>query len=312
MEIFRSLDLITNRPDCYLTIGSFDGLHRGHQEIVKKVVAYAHTHDSLAVVISFDPHPQHVLNPTAERLPLLMSISKKIKILEWLNVDQAVILPFTTEFSRITASAFLENIILEKFNPTRVVIGYDHHFGYGRGGSPDFINSQLSPRGIDVEIVDPVHDENVIISSTHIRELIKAGFVRRASFELGWVYGFDATVVAGVGRGRSLQFPTANFIPLEKNQLLPGQGVYFTRGRLNSKNIYGMCNLGTRPTFDEGGFVMEVHFFEKIDEELYGRQIAIEFLERIRDEKKFDSAAALIEQLEEDKQNCFELLSKYK
>ena len=143
--------------------------------------------------------------------------------------------------------------------------------------------------------MDPVHDENVIISSTHIRELIKAGFVRRASFELGWVYGFDATVVAGVGRGRSLQFPTANFIPLEKNQLLPGQGVYFTRGRLNSKNIYGMCNLGTRPTFDEGGFVMEVHFFEKIDEELYGRQIAIEFLERIRDEKKFDSAAALTE-----------------
>ncbi|NQT97186.1 MAG: bifunctional riboflavin kinase/FAD synthetase [Candidatus Marinimicrobia bacterium] len=312
MEIFRSLDLIENRPDCYLTIGSFDGLHRGHQEIIKKVVAYAHTHDSLAVVISFDPHPQHVLNPAGERLPLLLSISKKLKIMERLNVDQAVVLPFTTEFSRITATKFLENIILNKFNPTRVVIGNDHHFGYGREGSPAFIKSQLSPRRIDVEVVDPVHDENVIISSTHIRELIKAGFVRRASFELGWVYGFDATVVAGVGRGRSLLFPTANFIPLDQNQLLPGQGVYFTRGRLNSKNIYGMCNLGTRPTFDEGGFVMEVHFFEKIDEELYGRQITVEFLERIRDEKKFDSAEALIEQLEEDKHNCFELLSKYK
>ncbi len=312
MEIIRSLDQFTKLPECYLTIGTYDGLHRGHQEIIKRVVAYANAHDSKSVVISFDPHPRHVLNENSEQLPLLMSIDKKLDILAELKVDLAVIIPFTKEFSHISAADFLEEIILSKFAPRQIVIGYDHHFGHAREGSPVFIRSQLDLQDIEVEVVEPVHDENVVISSTHIRELISAGFVRRASFELGWVYGFQATVVPGVGRGRTLQFPTANFIPREKNQLLPGQGVYFTRGRLNSKNIYGMCNLGTRPTFDEEGFVMEVHFFKAIDEELYGRQITIEFLERIRDEKKFDSAEELIEQLEEDKQYCLDLLSKYK
>lgn len=312
MEIFRGLDTLPDMHDCYLTIGSFDGLHRGHQEIVKKVVSYATANNSISVVITFDPHPRHILNPADTTLPLLMSIEKKLELLKTINVDVALIIPFNQEFSRITAAEFLDDIIIRKFEPCRVVIGYDHHFGQDRSGTAEFTAKYLTPKNIDLEIVQPIHDENVVISSTHIRELIQAGFVRRASFELGWVYGFQATIVYGAQRGRSLNFPTANFIPLEENQLLPENGVYLTRARLNSENIYGMCNLGTRPTFNEEGFVMEVHFFDMVNVELYGRELTVEFLERIRDERKFESKEKLIEQLEKDKQYCFELLSKYK
>lgn len=312
MEVFRGLNNIPESEHCYLTIGSFDGLHRGHQELVKKVVAYAQAQDSKSMVITFDPHPRHVLNSREEPLPLIMSIDKKLDLLEQLSVDYVIVIPFTKEFSQITAKDFLDIIILHRINPRKVVVGYDHHFGYNREGSPRFTKEYLVPHGVEVEIVDSFRDEDVIISSTHIRELINAGNMRRASFELGWVYGFEATVVHGAGRGRTLNFPTANFIPVETNQLLPGNGVYLARGRLSTKNIYGMCNLGLRPTFDNEGFVMEVHFFNEIEEELYGHQIMVEFLERIRDERKFDSSQALIKQLEKDRQHCFELLAKYK
>ncbi len=311
MEIYRSLEEVSGSQHCYLTIGSFDGLHRGHQELIKKVVSYAQARGSQSVVVTFDPHPRHVLN-SKEQLPLLMSISKKLELLAQLEVDTVLIIPFTLEFSRITAGDFLDRCILEKFNPQRVVIGYDHHFGYQREGSPEFTRKYLEPAGIEVEIVESFKDEDVVISSTHIRELIQSGNLRRSSFELGWVYGFQSTIVRGAGRGHKLQFPTANFLPVEKNQLLPKNGVYLTRGRLDSKNIYGMCNLGLRPTFDDDGFVMEVHLFDEIEEELYGHQMMIEFLERLRDERKFASSQDLIKQLEQDRQHCFELLTKYK
>lgn len=312
MEIYRNIAELPGNTGSFLTIGSFDGLHRGHQEIIKKTVSYAQAQEQQSVVITFDPHPRHVLGNTGDPLPLIMGIEQKIAILEQLQVDQLLIIPFTGEFSQMTAADFLDEVVIKYFAPQKVIIGYDHHFGHRREGSPEFSQGFLEPRGIDVEIIAPFRDENLIISSTHIRELIMQGFVRRASFELGWVYGFEAQVVSGAGRGRELNYPTANFIPLVKNQLLPGPGVYLTRGRLNSKNIYGMCNLGTRPTFGEDIFVMEVHFFGESDHDLYGTQITIEFLERIRDEHKFSSPAALIKQLNEDKKSCLLLISKYK
>ena len=190
-------------------------------------------------------------------------------------------------------------------------MGYDHHFGYKRGGSPEFIQSYFSDKEIEVDIVTPFADEGVVISSSHIRELIQSGFIRRANFELGWVYGFCAKVIHGSGRGKRMSFPTANFVPVEKNQLLPKNGVYLTRGRVNEEQFYGMCNLGFRPTFDEGNFVMEVHFFDLDSVDLYSKEIRIEFLERIRDEQKFNSEKELIEQLNQDKQESLSLMQKY-
>lgn len=304
------MNTIPEYSQSVVTIGTFDGLHRGHQEIVKKVTNLGQALDSNAVLITFDPHPRHVLDH-GTKLPMLMDINKKLELLDSFGLDAVLVIPFNREFSNISAFDFLSDIIVKKFKPSHVIIGYDHHFGHQRGGSSKFLKSFGLKNGFKVEVVGPVSDEDVIISSTHIRELIKSGYVRRASFELGWVYGFEAKVVHGSGRGKNMNFPTANFIPVNDNQLIPAHGVYFTRGRINGNNLYGMCNLGVRPTFSEKEFVMEVNFFQNNLDGFYNNIITVEFLERIRDEQKFSNPQALVEQLIKDKKTCLDLLKKY-
>lgn len=264
-----------------------------------------------SATITFDPHPRHILDSKKHKLPLLMNLEHKLKLLDELRMDIVLVIPFTKDFSRITAVKFMDQVVVKSFKPEHITIGYDHHFGHGREGSSSFLKTYCESNKIGLEIVDPVSDEGLVISSTNIRNLIQSGFVRRASFELGWVYGFQAKVVHGMGRGRTLFYPTANFIPIEMNQLLPKNGVYLTRGRVDGQQLYGMCNLGVRPTFEEGEFVMEVHFFDPGIENFYGRQFLIEFLERIRDEKKFNTQDELIEQLRYDENICRELQRKY-
>ena len=280
MEVYKQLDSIPFTNGNVVTIGTFDGCHRGHQDIIKKVTSHANSIDGKSVIITFDPHPRHVLQ-TKDKLPILMHIDKKLEIFKSLGLDIALIIPFDKNFSKMDASTFLKTIIIDNFDPDSIIVGYDHHFGFNRDGSPDFLKEFGLNNGFEVQIVGPVSDENIIISSTHIRELIRNGYVRRASFELGWVFGFKAKVVHGSGRGVELGFPTANFIPEEENQLVPANGVYFIRGRINGENLYGMCNLGVRPTFNETDFVMEVHFFDLSSNDIYGMLIVVEFLERI-------------------------------
>ncbi|MFQ6611532.1 MAG: bifunctional riboflavin kinase/FAD synthetase [Fidelibacterota bacterium] len=310
MDIYRRIADIPTVPDSVVTIGTFDGLHRGHQEIVKKVITVAHSLKTKAVLITFDPHPRHVLDQ-GSKLPMLMTIEKKLEFLESLSLDMVIVIPFTEEFSRLPAEAFISDIIVEKLHPRHLIVGYDHHFGHNREGSPEFLTRLARTHNFTLEVVKPFRDANIAISSTHIRELIKAGYIRRASFELGWVYGFKAKVVTGAGRGMSLSFPTANFVPEDENQLCPSNGVYLTRGRINGNNLYGMCNLGVRPTFGEKDFVMEVHFFDANLKDLQGQVITVEFLERIRDEIKFPSKEQLIKQLKQDREICMQLLKKY-
>lgn len=310
MDVYRTLDTIPKHPRSIVTIGTFDGCHRGHQEIIKKVKSIADSKSVKSVLITFDPHPKHVLQ-LGEKLPLLLHIDKKLEILESCHLDVVLVIPFDQEFSQIAAGDFLKNIVMNNFDPSCVIVGYDHHFGFKREGSPEFLQKFGNDNGFEVDVVGPITDENITISSTHIREMIKLGYVRRASFELGWVFGFEANVIHGAGRGKSLGFPTANFIPEEKNQLVPANGVYCIRGRINGINLYGMCNLGFRPTFEETDFVMEVHFFDLELDDLYGKKITVEFLERIRDEKKFPVPQDLIKQLKKDKQFCMRLMQKY-
>ena len=310
MEVYKQLDSIPFTNGNVVTIGTFDGCHRGHQDIIKKVTSHANSTDGKSVIITFDPHPRHVLQ-TKDKLPILMHIDKKLEIFKSLGLDIALIIPFDKNFSKMDASTFLKTIIIDNFDPDSIIVGYDHHFGFNRDGSPDFLKEFGLNNGFEVQIVGPVSDENVIISSTHIRELIRNGYVRRASFELGWVFGFKAKVVHGSGRGAELGFPTANFIPEEENQLVPANGVYFIRGRINGENLYGMCNLGVRPTFNETDFVMEVHFFDLSSNDIYGMLIVVEFLERIRDEKRFSNPEELKKQLIRDKDTCIKLMKKY-
>ncbi len=310
MEIFRELDKIPQFKDSVVTIGTFDGCHRGHQDIIKKVIYNSEINGSNSILVTFEPHPRHVLQPEV-KLPILMHIDRKLDFLKSFNLNAVVVIPFDEQFSKMTANNFLKNIILKQLNASKIIVGYDHHFGFNRDGSPDFLKNESSDSNFEVEIVEPISDQEMIISSTHIRQSIQNGYVRRASFELGWVFGFEAKVVTGSGRGKELGFPTANFIPIEKNQLIPANGVYCIRGRINGNSLYGMCNLGVRPTFDETDFVMEVHFFQNKVDDIYSKIITVEFLERVRDEKKFSNPKELIKQLEKDKEICMRLIQKY-
>jgi len=274
------------------------------------MISVAESHGTKSVLITFDPHPRHVLE-SGEKLPLLLHTDKKMEILDSCHVDIVVVIPFTIEFSHLTADDFINKIVVKNFNPSYIVIGYDHHFGFEREGSPQFLKDFGKNNGVSVDIVEPISDNKVTISSTNIRKLVQNGYVRRASFELGWVFGFEANVIHGAGRGKGLGFPTANFIPEEKNQLIPASGVYCIRGRIDGNYLYGMCNLGVRPTFGETDFVMEVHFIDQELDDLYGKKITVEFLERIRDEQKFSNPQDLIKQLKKDKQFCMRLMQKY-
>tara|TARA_B100001142_G_C14234769_1_gene616884 strand:- start:384 stop:1109 length:726 start_codon:yes stop_codon:yes gene_type:complete len=240
-----------------------------------------------------------------------MRIEEKLDIIEKIGIEIVYVINFTDEFSNIKAIDFLDNIVVPFFNPKCIIVGYDHHFGNKREGGPDFLNRYCKNKSIEIEIVGPISDDGHNISSTRIRKLINDGFVRRANFELGSVYGFNAKVVKGAGRGKELNFPTANVIPLHDNQLMPRSGVYFIRGRFIGQHAFGMCNFGVRPTFEEKDLVMEIHFFLEESSELYGKEIRVEFLERIRDEKKFPSPKDLVKQLIKDKQKCLELKGKY-
>ena len=310
MKVFNQINDVRDCADSVVTIGTFDGLHRGHQDIIKTLTTIAAANGIRAAVITFEPHPRHILDKK-NKLSLLMSLDKKEALLEELGVDVLLVIPFTEEFSRITAEAFMDDVIMKHFHPAEIVIGYDHHFGHKRQGSPKFLQDYAGKRGIKLDIINPVSDDKVFISSTHIRDLIGNGFVRRASFELGWVYGFLTKVVHGSGRGKGLEFPTANVVPLENDQLMPKPGVYLTRGRLNGDFIVGMCNFGTRPTFNETELVMEINFFISNMDDIYNRELYIEFLERIRDEKKFDNPEQLVTQLRQDKKYCLKLKKKY-
>ena len=309
MEKYFSLNSIPQFKNSLLTIGTFDGLHRGHQEILKHLVSLGQAKGVESIVVTFDPHPRQIL--TNDDISLIQSLEQKLLIFEKLQIDNVIVIPFTQEFSQLSAKTFLDSIIKSKLNPEHVVIGYDHHFGKDREGSPQFMENYCRDNRIGLDIIEPVSDEGNKISSTGIRELIQNGFVRRASFELGSVFGFKANVVHGKGRGNLLDFPTANIIPIEKNQLLPKPGVYFTRGRVDGHQLYGMCNFGVRPTFSEDELIMEVHFFNPEITDLYQRKVYIEFLERIRDEKKFKSEDDLKKQLINDEILCKSLQIKY-
>jgi len=311
VDVYRHIEDVLVMNEAILTIGSYDGLHRGHQEVINRVVTTAKALNTKSVVVTFDPHPKKVVSGK-DNFELLMHIDKKLELLDFMGVNITLVVPFDSGFSSTSAPEFLKSVIVEKFNPAKIIVGYDHRFGHNREGDGEFLQDQSSNYGYDLEIVSGVGDQDVIYSSSRVRKLIKEGHVQRASYDLGWVYGFDATVVHGSGRGQGLDFPTANFQPKFDEQLLPCTGVYFARGTFGETWLYGMANLGTRPTFDENDFVMEIHFFDGKIESLYDQTIEVQFLERIRDEKKFSSAEKLVQQLRKDKEYCLDRIDVYK
>ena len=294
-----------------ITMGSYDGIHRGHFHIINKVSSISNQLNTSSVVITFDSHPRNLVGNPKEKVKLLMSLKKKIELIKSFSIDYLVILKFDTNLMSMDAEVFLKDILIKNFNPKCIVSGKNHTFGHNRSGDVNYLKKFCLVNDIALEVVEPLVENEIIISSTNIRNLIENGFIRRANYELGSIYGFYAKVISGSGRGKKLQYPTANLIPVEKDQLLPKIGVYLTRCIINGLSHYGMCNFGVRPTFGETDLVLEVHLFDEILSDFYGDCIWVEFLERIRDEIKFSSIEELTEQLSRDKSNCLSLKYKY-
>jgi len=311
MEIITSLKDMQPLEESVITVGNYDGIHLGHQDVINHIIEFGKKHSIPSCVITFDPNPYYVLRSEGEPINI-QNTESKLNMLKEMGIDKVLVIPFTKEFSEVTAIDFANNIIKDIFNPKLIAVGTNHHFGFNKEGDIGFIKDFCNKNNIDLFIPEVRKIEEKAISSTLIRNLIQDGKLDSIPSFLGRFYGFEATVVHGSHRGKLLDYPTANFIPFSKNQVLPEQGVYFSRVTLNDELFFGMCNVGFRPTFNEKKFVMEVHILSNKFSDLYDKSFYIEFLLKIRNEKRFDGQEELVEQIKKDEEVCNKLIHSFK
>ncbi len=297
-----------------LTIGNFDGVHRGHRALLERVVAESKRAGGPAVVMTFDPHPLKVLHPD-KQLKRLFSFDDQRRQLEELGITHLVVEPFSREFSQVEAAHFVKEWVVKPFAPSKVIIGYDFSFGANRRGSLDVMKTQAEIFKFEVEIVPPFKDEEEIISSTLIREKVAEGDVATARRYLGRCFYLEGLVERGAGRGRTIGVPTANL--QVHAETLPKIGVYAVIVDLQSdprapvRRLKGVCNIGRNPTFnfEDAPMSVECHIFE-FSEDIYGTPMRLEFVERLRDEMKFSSGAELVTQIKADIEVGRKILAK--
>jgi riboflavin kinase/FMN adenylyltransferase len=291
-----------------ITVGTFDGVHRGHQDVATRLVQLARARNLVSVVITFDPHPLEIVNPAAAP-PLLTTREEKLDALSRTGVDVAVVLPFTPELAALSADAFVDDILRAQCKLNALLIGHDHGFGRNRMGDASVLQELGKSRGFTVDLVEPVQaGEGHPVSSTAIRRAVAGGDLARAAVGLGRPYSVAGTVVHGEKRGRLLGFPTLNVGPIPDRKLLPPDGVYAVRAILPDGTHGGMVNLGGRPTWDETERKLEAHLFDAAGD-WYGQPVRIDFLARLREVRRFDNADALRAQLAMDEALARDVLS---
>ncbi len=284
-----------------VTVGTFDGIHLGHQKLINKVLSISKTENLRSIVLTFNPHPRIILNNDSN-ISLLTTKTEKNKILKSFNIDYLITQQFSKEFSRLTPLDYVKTILVDKLNAKHIVIGYDHHFGRNRNANSNNLYEFSKLFNFQVSEVDVLTKDNISVSSTKIRNLIFQGRIKEANALLGYKFVLTGNVVKGLGRGKKLGFPTANII-VDTDKIKPENGVYFINSKINDKSIFGMMNIGENPTFNDKDFSIEVHFFD-FENDLYEKQLTIEIIDKIRDEIKFDSSEMLSSQLETDKKNA--------
>lgn len=291
-----------------IATGFFDGVHLGHRFIIDLLVSTAKARGEESMVATFWPHPRTVLQDDARTLRLLNSLDEKKELLSEIGVDRIEILPFSKDFSSLTTEEYLEDYIKTRFGGTAIVLGYDNRLG-SNNGSPDEIQKVAEKCGLDVIRADKFEiSDGLAVSSTKIRKLISEGDVEAAAEMLGYNYMLHGVVVAGNQIGRSIGFPTANMELYEPLKIVPGNGVYLVSVNTLGKKFYGMCNIGTRPTVGKGnGLTIETNIFD-FNEDIYGLDMKIRFISKIRDEQCFDGLDSLKEQLAKDKLSCLSIL----
>ncbi len=306
MKIYNCIKDFEPVDNAVITIGTFDGVHLGHQAIFKKMKEEAAKINGKTVVVTFYPHPRIVLGLDSKNLKFINTQEKKINRIEEAGIDYLVIINFTKEFARLSSEEFIRDFVHEKIRPIKIITGYDHHFGKDREGSYDLLLKIGKELGFEVEKVDAVYVNDVKVSSTRIRDLLKAGKIREANSFLGYEYSITGKVVTGKSIGHDLGFPTANIEVADEYKLIAAVGVYACRVVYMGQLYKGMSNIGYRPTIDKGDLTIEVHIFH-FDKQIYGEEITICFVDRMRDEKKFKNREALKAQLAKDRENALEL-----
>lgn len=283
------------------TVGTFDGVHRGHRLVLERLAACARERGLPAVLVTFDPHPLEIVNPAAAP-PLLTIGIEKEEVLAESPLDYVVVLPFTPALATYGASEFVDLVLREKLGLQHLLIGYDHGFGRGRSGDAAVLQELGASRGFGVDVVPPVHgSDGRPISSTTIRRAVAGGDLARAADGLGRAYSASGKVEVGAGRGRALGFRTINIALPPARKLLPPEGVYAVRVQTPRGAFGGMMNLGPRPTFNEPESRLEAHLFD-VDGDFYGQHVRLDFVARLRETRRFDSPAALSAQLASDEQ----------
>lgn len=308
MKVYRSISEIDFNQNSIVTIGTFDGVHLGHQEIIKELITRAEKTDARTVLITFEPHPREVVGRGPAKL--LTTIDERLQLLAGFKIDVVLIINFTFEFSRLPYEEFFTNFIMEKIGVKEIIVGYDHMFGRDREASIEQLKELGNQFGFTVDMMPPIKIDNEVVSSSKVRDILLRGDVCLAEKYLGRLFTLQGNVVKGDGRGRIIGFPTANLQPLSDKKLLPAEGVYFVSIKIDNSCYFGMLNIGVRPTFgNDMRRVIEVHLFD-FDEELYGKNVIINFHRRIRSEKKFASTDELIIQLNKDKLYCENIIKE--
>lgn len=287
-----------------IATGFFDGVHLGHRFVIEQLVKAARDRGDESMIVTFWPHPRNVLQDDARNLRLLTSLKEKEQLLRSIGVDRIEVLPFTKEFSRLTTSEYLKEYVIGRFGGKAVLLGYDNRVG-GDMLTTDQIRDVALGLGLEVIRTESVSaGGDTVISSTKIREAIARGDVESASVMLGYGYSLTGVVVAGNRLGRTIGFPTANIQLYEPLKLVPGNGVYSVEVETVGRKLRGMCNIGVRPTVGSGNQrTIEVNIFD-FDEDIYGLDLKVTFLRKIRDERKFGSLSDLRLQLVKDREDC--------
>lgn len=292
------------------TIGTFDGVHIGHQKILKQVVTLAKKQGYTPVVLTLFPHPRMVLQKD-DSIKLLNTIDERIDILKSLGIEDVVVKEFTKAFSNLSAKDYVKNILVDDLNTKQIVIGYDHHFGKNRSANIKDLKAFAKHYGFKVEEISAQDIKDVTVSSTKIRNALDKGEVALANSYLGYNYFITGKVIKGKGLGRTIDFPTANIHIEESYKLIPNDGVYVIKSQIEDKTVFGMMNIGTNPTVDGKIRSIEVHFLD-FKNNIYNTKLKVEFLIRLRSEQKFKNLEALKVQLKTDKMHALDYIKNIK
>ncbi|MEO6165877.1 MAG: bifunctional riboflavin kinase/FAD synthetase [Chitinophagales bacterium] len=310
MQVHKNAGSLPSFKNAVITVGTFDGVHRGHQHLIQRIKKLAAEISGESVLITFDPHPRTIVFPEDHSVRILSTLDEKIELLEQLQVDHLVVAPFTREFSLLTARDYVDHFLAGKFHPAIIAIGYNHQFGHHRDGNIELLRKLSGNYGFRVEEITKQLVDDIEVSSTRIRIALQEGDVKTAAHLLGHPYSLQGMVVKGNQLGRKFGYPTANIALADPLKLVPSDGVYVIQAQAGDRLLNGVASIGFRPTINGRHRTIEAYLFD-FDGDLYDQQLKIEFIEWLRPELKFETVDLMILEIDKDVVRAKEILAAH-